>query len=206
MAAPASVTIKTLDGKWVIDKTHSDSFDPVLALQGVGWLLRKGLSLATVTQALKSWSASPEDSPSSSPVTHIQIDQSGTGGVKGTTELRILDWQYRAHEDWLFGAVKGRSRWNTLKGLKEEYVGKGKGVIEEDVLFLIKEGEWGQDTVDGEVVESYVENEEKGWTAWQIWGFTEVGGKRRLIRRFVVRKGESVERIRLVYDWLEEKK
>lgn len=88
-----------------------------------------------------------------------------------------------------------------MKALEEEYKGKGDAVKEEDVGFLVKEGEWREETVEGEVVESYVENEAKGWTGWQVWGFADVAGQRMFTRRFVVRKGDQVERIRLVYDW-----
>jgi hypothetical protein len=30
---------------------------------------------------------------------HIDIAQTLTGGIKGTTELRTLDWQERQHSD-----------------------------------------------------------------------------------------------------------
>ncbi|KAF2261832.1 hypothetical protein CC78DRAFT_619026 [Lojkania enalia] len=193
MAAPADKTIKSLDGKWVINKSISDSPDSVLALQGISWLTRKAINLATVTLHIKSYQAPPDGSPSDPPVTHFDISQTLTGGLSGTTEKRNLDWKWRPHSDWLFGDLRGRSRWTTFDELKKENAGKGS--LEEDAVFLC-EG-WME---GAEVVESFVESE-KGWTGWQVWGFVEVGGERRHARRFVVRKGESVERIRLVYDW-----
>lgn len=58
------------------------------------------------------------------------------------------------------------------------------------------------------MVESYVENEGNGWTAWQIWGFAEVDNKgekvRMHVRRAVVRKGKEVVRVKLVYGYLGE--
>ncbi|KAF2730054.1 hypothetical protein EJ04DRAFT_501239 [Polyplosphaeria fusca] len=198
MAAPPEKTIKSLDGKWVINKTLSDSPDPVLALQGIGWLTRKAIGAATVTLHTRTYTAPPDGDPAAAPVLHIDVDQRITGGLKGTSEKRNLDWQWRPHSDYLFGELRGRSRWMGLEGLVKE--AEGKGVVEEDAGFLV-EG-WREEMGEGDgVVESFVENEEKGWSGWQVWGFVDVGGERRYARRFVVRKGEEVRRIKLVYDW-----
>ena len=174
----------------------SDSPDAVLALQGVGWLTRTAIGLATVTQHLKQ---SPTTGEDGKPTTQIDIDQTVTGGIKGTSEHRTLDWHFRGHSDWLFGTLKGRTRYNTLKDLVEE--SKGQGHVEEDAKFLA-EG-WLKETEEGEIVESFVDNDGAKWTAWQIWGFAEINGERRLTRRFAIRKKDrnEVVRVRLTYDW-----
>lgn len=41
---------------------------------------------------------------------HIDIEQTATGGLKGTSEKRSLDWQPRPHKDHIFGSVEGRTR------------------------------------------------------------------------------------------------
>ncbi|KAL6711891.1 Cyclin-dependent kinases regulatory subunit (Cell division control protein cks1) [Coniothyrium glycines] len=196
MAAPASIDIKNLEGKWVMNKGVSDAFDPVLVLQGMGWLTRKALGAATVTQLLRQSSTTGEDGQ---PTTEIKMDQVLTGGLKGSSEVRILDWHYRSHTDSIFGTVQGRSRYNTLAKIVEE--SKGKGETEEDAKFLT-EG-WLKETEEGEVVESYVENESSKWTAWQIWGFADIGSARKLTRKFVVKRTdkEDFTRVRLVYDY-----
>ncbi len=175
------------------NKSLSDAFDPILSLQGIGWLTRKALGAATITQHLT------HTAPTDSIPAQINIDQTVTGGLKGTTEKRTLDWQWRGHSDWLFGTLQGRSRYTTLKELGEE--GKGKGVVEEDARFLV-EG-WAEESEKGEVMESFVDNEGSGWTGWQVWGFAEVEGGRRFVRRVVVRRKdrEEVKRVRLVYDY-----
>ena len=129
----------------------------------------------------------------------IDIDQVLSGGLKGSVEERTLDWQWRGHTDFLFGTVKGHNRYTTLAAVQEE--AKGNGVTEEDAKFLA-EG-WLKETEEGEVMESFVENEANKWTAWQIWGFAEIGGKRMYVRRIVVRKTDKGEfkRVRLVYDY-----
>lgn len=179
------------------NKTLSDSPDPVLALQGVGWLTRKAIGMATVTQHLKQ---SPTTGEDGKPTTQIDIEQFATAGVKGSTEKRTLDWHARGHTDWLFGTLQGKSRYNTLKAIVEE--SKGKGTDEEDAKYLA-DG-WLAETEEGEVVESFVDNEGAKWTGWQIWGFAEINGERKLTRRFAIRRKDKDEvvRIRLTYDWL----
>ena len=131
----------------------------------------------------------------------VDIDQVLSGGLKGSVEERALDWQWRGHTDYFFGTVKGRSRYNTLSAVLEEAKAKGVKGEEEDARFLA-EG-WLEESVEGEVMESFVENEGSGWTAWQVWGFAEIGGQRKYVRRIVVRKTNKDEfkRVRLVYDF-----
>lgn len=110
-----------------------------------------------------------------------------------------MDWHYRPHSDWIFGSVQGRSRYTTLAKVSEEAT--GKGVVEEDAKYIV-EG-WLKETEDAGVVESYVENESSKWTGWQLWGFAEINGERRLVRRFAVRRTDNnkVVHVRLVYDY-----
>jgi len=64
------------------NKTLSDDTDAVLALQGVGWWTRKAIGLATLTLHTKQYEKDG--------VTHIDIEQTATGGIKGTTEYVIF--------------------------------------------------------------------------------------------------------------------
>ncbi|EKD17555.1 uncharacterized protein L3040_006674 [Drepanopeziza brunnea f. sp. 'multigermtubi'] len=184
MAAPAEVTLKDLSGQWVMNKTLSDDPDEVLALQGMGWLTRKAIAIATLTLHAKQYT----DDAS---IVHIDIDQTTTGGIKGTTELRTLDWTERTHEDHVFGMLMGRNRWSSFQEIDDAYLKEG---------WL--EGDEEKAGPDGERhVESFVRNEKNGWKAQQIWGFAIVEGKRYHTRRVVVTKGDKVLKIRLVYDW-----
>lgn len=143
---------------------------------------------------------SPTTGEDGKPTTQIDIDQTSTGGLKGQTEKRTLDWHAREHKDWLFGTLQGKSRYNTLAAILE--ASKGKGTEEEDAKFLA-EG-WLKETEEGEIVESWVDNEADKWTTWQVWGFAEIKGERMLTRRFASRRKDrdEVQRIRLVYTWL----
>ncbi|KAF7932394.1 hypothetical protein BELL_0687g00070 [Botrytis elliptica] len=188
MAAGPEVSLKDLTGNWVMNKTLSDDTDPVLALQGIGWWTRKAISLATVTLHVKQYIDENQ-------IPHIDIDQTATGGLKGTSEYRVLDWSVRTHEDHLFGKIAAQSRFCTLEQAAEF----------DDDAFLRDgwlEGEEENSGPEGQRhVQSYAVNEEKGWTANQIWGFAIIDGKRYYTRRVVVKKGNEVLKIRLVYNY-----
>ncbi|KAF3360272.1 hypothetical protein VdG1_01232 [Verticillium dahliae VDG1] len=170
MAAPANITIKNLSGKWQMNKTLSDSPEPALALQGIGWMVRKAVGLATLTL------------------------HTATGGVKGTTENRCLDLEFREHADWLFGSCRGQSDWRSPAEIEDEFL--KKGWLEGDAESTGPQGK--------SHVCSHVENVDNGWTATQIWGFQEIDGQRRYARNIVVAKDDKKVEFRLVYDYLGE--
>ena len=165
------------------NKTLSDDADPLLALQGVSWFKRTIISNSTITLDASEYEEEGK--------THIDISQTlSMGGLKGTTEKRTLDWQERGHNDSLFGDVKGKSRFTTIKDMPDS----------DDKDFLTKG--W-LDEDGGIVIQAWAESETNGWTAEQIWGFKEVDGGRHYARHVVVRKGKDWKQARLVYDWKE---
>lgn len=168
------------------NKTLSDDTDAVLALQGISWFTRRIISMATITLHVKQYTSDDGN-------THIDIDQTATGGIKGTTELRELNWTFRDHEDHLFGNLKGRSRWITLDNPEIPDSFLKEGWLEEDAENGGPNGE--------RHVESYVINDEKGWDGEQIWGFSIVDGKRYYTRRVIIKKGDTALKVRLVYNW-----
>ncbi|KAJ5125498.1 hypothetical protein N7448_004818 [Penicillium atrosanguineum] len=222
MAAPATTTIKNLTGQWQMDTTLSDPTDSILSLQGMSWFLRKALPYATVTLHVKEYAE--EANPL---VYHIDVDQVITGGINGTQERRQLDWEQRDHTDNIFGTLHGRSRF--IRGVKgadgkvrpaveiqtkvgdaaaDEKAGKflrgeilADGSASEGYLVEDEGDEFGEG--EGLYVQSWVVNEESGWTAEQIWGFELINGSlRHHSRRVAVTKGNGhVELARLVYVW-----
>jgi hypothetical protein len=135
---------------------------------------------------------SPPADPSGAPVTHIDIDQTATGGIKGSTELRCLDYVSREHSDWLFGTVRGRSKWVTLAEITDPFLAKG---------WLEGDEEKAGPNAETHVY-NYVESVDKGWTGTQVWGFQMVNGERRYCRTIVVAKGENRVELFLVYDYV----
>ncbi|KAI9172036.1 hypothetical protein HJFPF1_01528 [Paramyrothecium foliicola] len=201
----AEKTIKDLNGKWVMaqpavaplpsatpahappsqNKSLSDSVEPALALQGIGFLLRKTIGLATVSINVNQYDAPPKPPNTSNDIfTHIDIEQSASG-LTSTQENRCLDNEYRDHTDWLFGSVRGQSRFVGVDELDDEHLKKG----------------W---LVEGEgktLIYSHVESKDNGWTATQVWGFQTVNGERRHSRNLLVKKGKDRVEIRFVYDY-----
>lgn len=182
------------------DKSLSDDTDRILQLQGVGWLKRKAITMGTLTLFLKHYK---DDAG----VEHIDIDQTLTGGIPGTSEKRTLTWTERHNEDHIFGAVIGKTRRTKAEEL-DDFLKKG----------------WTADTYEHGVVQSYVESDTaKSGTTWiadqvwplmlfslppvdssQAWGIEDINGERRYSRhiKFTGPGGEDIE-ARLVYDYRE---
>ncbi|KAK5987564.1 hypothetical protein PT974_11696 [Cladobotryum mycophilum] len=177
MAAPAERTIKDLSGHWTLNKTISDDSDPVLTLQGVGFLMRKAIGIATIQLEIKQY----EDD---SAVTHIDIKQ--TALKLNSEEARTVDDTVRPVKDNIFGDVESKSLWVSLEdaAVDDEYLKEG----------WLAEG-------DGKFVMTVATHPKNGWTAKQIWGFKEVDGVRRYSRSVVVTKGSESKKIHMHYDY-----
>lgn len=192
MAAPADKTINNLNGRWLMNHKLSDSIEPGLALQGISFLLRKTISYASVTLEITQYEGPPKaPSTATDPVPHIDIQQIATAGLKGTREERCLDEVVRPHSDWIFGNVKGHSKFIALSEITDEFLKSNWLQSEAEAT-----GPGGKDHVL-----SFVENVDSGWTAEQIWGFMDIEGERRYCRNIVIRKKDERVNMRLVYDY-----
>lgn len=220
MATPADKTIKNLNGSWIIDKSISTPTENVLKLQGLGWVLRKAIGVATITLHIHTYSDT-EDAK----ILHVDIDQTVTGGIKGTTEIRVTDGKERDHKDHIFGNNKGQSF--LTRGAKGEdgkvrpkFEVRSKVGNEADDAKVAKflrgeistdgsasEGfvvdDEGEEYGEGEglYLQSWVTNLDSGWTAEQIWGFEIVNGERRHARRIAVVKDGQYELAHLIYSY-----
>ncbi|QPH00313.1 hypothetical protein C2857_003740 [Epichloe festucae Fl1] len=184
MAAPPEKTLKNLNGRWTVDSQLSESVDPALVIQGIGYVIRTAISYATITITVNQYEAPPKPpNESTETFTHIDINQSASG-LTSTQENRCVDDTEREHSDWLFGTVKGRTKWVSLDEVEDTYLKNGWEV----------EG-------DGKFILGHVENQDSGWTADQLWGFQIVNGERRYCRNTVVAKGDQRAEFRLVYSY-----
>ncbi|KAL9582010.1 MAG: hypothetical protein Q9212_003545, partial [Teloschistes hypoglaucus] len=105
-------------------KTPSFKLTPPLQ-QGIGWFMRRLISLATVTLTITQYTSSDDNN------THIDIHQVASPGNISSQENRILDWTYRDHSDKVFGEVKGKSRWAKLKEVEDhEFLKEGYDDLE----------------------------------------------------------------------------
>ncbi|KAL4865706.1 hypothetical protein BDV12DRAFT_199892 [Aspergillus spectabilis] len=223
MATPTDITFANYNGSWTMDRTSSDPTDPVLAMQGLSWFMRTTLAWVSVTLNTKQYQ-SPEH-PADKTIQHIDVDNVVTGGVQGTSELRVTDWKKREHNDTIFGRVEGQSR--LLRGVTkdgkvrpdveistnvdDEKIGRFlRGEINADGSeaegFLVDPvGEGyvaGGEKGEGLWLQSYVESLDSGWTAEQIWGFELINGERYHTRRVVVANNGEYVLARLVYTFV----
>ena len=90
-------------------------------------------------------------------VEQIEVVNTLTGGIPGNTELSVLDWTSRLHEDYVFGKVLGKSkRVGSPDAIEDPFLKEGWDASQEE-----KE--------DG-VLLMYDESvgESKRWTAEQV--------------------------------------
>lgn len=182
MAVPQTMTTLDLSGKYVMNKALSDDMDGILQLQGVGWLIRKAIRIATLNLYCKHYRDDAE-------VEHIDVDQT-LSGVKGTAENRPIDWVERSDYDHVFGPVMSKTKRIRVDELEDSYLKEGwlDETKEHGVILIVEQS----DTTKGGL----------GWLCEQVWGFETMNGERRHTRRirFVGPKGEKVH-ARTVLDY-----
>lgn len=177
MAAPPSKTLQTLDGQWKLNKDSSDDFTSILAIQGIGMVIRKAASVASIHQTITQPDAH-----------HIEAAQSVVASkFPGTTEKYVLNWEWQSNEDPLFGNVQGRCRWIDAS---------------EAINLGIGEGAWIEDDSEGKLIYAEGKAEDGKWEAKHLWGFEMVGDERKHTRRAWVKNDRGRElRVKMVYDF-----
>ncbi|KAF3906274.1 hypothetical protein ABW20_dc0102773 [Dactylellina cionopaga] len=177
MAVPVEKTVADITGCYVMNPKLSGSIDEILKHQGIGWMKRKALGLATVTITITHKTA--ED------VLDIHSDALGVIKSEETTPL-----DGKKHDQL------NNPLWGNLKvtGTKMRVAD-----IEDEIL---REG-W----VGEEVIEIIAESEVYKWKATQIWGFQDVeiegAMQRRYFRRVrLTHQGkESPTYSHMIYDY-----
>ncbi|KAM3556717.1 hypothetical protein MY1884_004901 [Beauveria asiatica] len=180
MAAPADKTILDLNGNWIMNAKLSDSSDAVLKAQGVNWLMRKVIAMATVTLVV----TQTRDAPGN---VLLDIENKPSGGMPGAVEKRVLNWEPVELSHTLFGSIRGRSRVVRVAELDDEWL----------------RGGWEEGT--DEVLHFKTEHmDSDGVVTQQVLGFVRVDGVRYQARRVLVTT-EGVDKnveITIIYDYL----
>ncbi|KAG1757733.1 hypothetical protein EDB19DRAFT_60779 [Suillus lakei] len=178
MAAPPEVTNKNLTGKYIMNKTLSDDSDDILKLQGVSWFKRRAISMFTLTLGVKHYT-------DEAGIEHIDVEQTLSGGIKGTNEDRALDWEERGEIDDVFGAVIGQSKRVKAEEVEDEFLKSGwtEDALEDGLVLAV---DWSDTPKSGmewraEMVRLYrfvllVPHN------LQTWGFEILNGERRHAR------------------------
>lgn len=141
---------------------------PLLKLQGISWFLRQAITLATISlhtvqtpthpQTNTPTNSSPASpSPSAAPTdVVITIQNVANMGLKGTTEIRHLDWQWREHWDYIWGQVRGRCGFKATRDVVDERLREG----------------WMEETLQGECIQEDAmaggDEEGKGWESTMV--------------------------------------
>jgi hypothetical protein len=173
-----------------------------LAIQGIAWVIRKAIGLATPKLHIKQYTSPAPDSDLPPSVTHPGVSEKIPGigkdglehidvatkvaGVNGTTEIRILDGQPRENEDDVFGGYTGAAQWVKIEDLDIEWTKEGW-------LDEMKEGKG--------VIRDLVKGRGKDWEVNMVWGFAEINGQRMYVRRCVAKNPEKTANVRLAYDY-----
>ena len=89
-----------------------------MALQGIGWLLRKIIKLATITHRIKHY----KDAEGAE---RIDVELTVTGGISAPPEHRILNWTQYNMDHNIFGAVAFRNRRIPIAEVADEYLKSG---------------------------------------------------------------------------------
>ncbi|EMC95170.1 hypothetical protein BAUCODRAFT_157666 [Baudoinia panamericana UAMH 10762] len=177
MAVPSTVTMKDMSGTYVLNKTISDSATEMLKMQGIGFIIRQAVAFSTVTNTTSQYT--DKDGK-----LHLDQKQVSTGGITNEEE-RTIDGEWHESANKIWGKVKGRSRMVKVSELDDDF---------------LKEG-WAQDCLEGEVLESVNESLSDTWKATVIFGFADVNGERKHVRRITCVKGNHREKMRQVWDW-----
>lgn len=161
-----------------------------MSSSGIPWIIRKAIFWATITGRLTQNKFEG--------LTHISIEKTATGGIRGETETHRLDGSECSHGSAMFGTQLVRSSWLCLPAEDKTTVTTPSAIDE-----YLLEG-WLQEEPAGAPGHIHVSvvNKKARWQAQQVWGFATVEGQRRFVKKFVVTRGDEAARVRIVYDWL----
>ncbi|KAL4777159.1 hypothetical protein BDW60DRAFT_203248 [Aspergillus nidulans var. acristatus] len=213
----AEVSIRSLTGDWVIDKSKSTNIDGALKLQGIGWLRRKAVTSGTIT--LKTANTT-EAHNGEQPITRLMMQQGLRGIFPGVEQSRSLDWSAHEQVDAVSGAaITVRSRY--VRGVEDGDGSKLKPVLQVETSVTSEKGKADIEAFlgtavsvpgigDGEArekafVQDYIVCESGGWTAEQVWAVERVDGRMFLTCRAVAAKGDATEMAYQVYQYEEQK-
>jgi hypothetical protein len=125
------------------NKSLSDPTEPILAAQGLGWLVRKTISFGTIHLRIKHY----QDEAN---VECIDAE-SAIAGIPGIKESRKANWTATERQDHVFGALISKLRRVDVTQLEHDFLKRG----------------WSEDTIEHGVLHSHVESDTlKSNTIW----------------------------------------
>ena len=169
-----------------------------MSLQGVSWLVRKAICLASITISIRQEGVGR--------ATAITIHNMANFGVQGTTEVRKLDWEFTAHKDHVWGHVRGRSKFVPAIDRPVGFSGANapNDAQNEHSELLYNEiqavdGSWKSQMVCHTVT---LPMHDTNYLFMQLWAFEIVEGSRYFVRHVKASRGSEQAVARLVYNYL----
>lgn len=148
-------------------------------MQGVPWIMRKGIAKATLELTIS-------QHVDERGLTRLDVESRPSIGP-AQKESRVLDWDQVGEANHpLFGNGKARARWAALAG----WDGDGDAYLT---------GGWEDGTTEVIVQQNEMDS---GTQTTLVHGFEVISGQRYYVRHIVSKKGKEVAKIKLVYDYL----
>jgi hypothetical protein len=179
------------DSNNVQSKSHSGEFDPIFAIQGIPWLIRKVISMATLSMKV---AHDVEAETGTKTIVFTMMVSIAIAGLGEEKEVRFLDGREQLHSSALFGTSAAQSRLVHLATAKGH---DGEPLNPSLYREFLPEGESGGENN----LYDLIVHQTNGWIMEQVWGFGMVNGERHLIRTLVIKKGDKVAYTKAVYDW-----
>ncbi|KAJ0421519.1 hypothetical protein BJY00DRAFT_312124 [Aspergillus carlsbadensis] len=208
MAPPNDLSIRNLNGTWVLDKTRSTDLDALFKLQGVGWIARK--AIAAGIPSLKITQGS--DTGSSAPSEWMLFEPALGGMLKAAPDKRSMTWTDSEYNDNLFGRLVIRGHYISGEKMADGRVRPlveietkdiepdAEGILTEAIEIAMDNTDQ-EGTIEKAFIHDFARNVDAGWTAEQIWAVEIVDGEKMLTRRVVVKSGSSTELARVFYTY-----
>ncbi|KAL4916211.1 hypothetical protein BDW62DRAFT_202888 [Aspergillus aurantiobrunneus] len=195
------------------EKHLSSNIPLILKLQKIPWLLRKAIDASPIHLHITQYTRA--DPKTHEPRTPLDLVQRTSAGLGVIVDNRVLDWEERMHENYVFGRVitramfiageeegrpdvrvcvdgGGRDQEEVARFLRGEVYADGVGTGAGG--FLVEAGSGsggGEESGSGLWVQTLECSEASAWSAETIWGFEMVNGERYLSRVVaVVGKGK----------------
>ncbi|CVL03528.1 uncharacterized protein FMAN_15145 [Fusarium mangiferae] len=206
MTVPKDLALPNFDAVFMQNNLESDSQDPIQALQGVPYAIRKVISIAKIKIHIIVEPVDPSDAASHY---HFKLTSSVMGlGIIGAaplravgfqtdnTDVRVMDGIEQEKDEPMIGKTKSRIWMCTIEELIKEPHTIG------DVVEFLKQGWEGYDEKTTRVVRISIKSAGAGsaepWQNEQVWGVQ----KGRWTARVAFKKGSVSETARILYDYV----
>ncbi|EGU81949.1 hypothetical protein FOPG_13048 [Fusarium oxysporum f. sp. conglutinans race 2 54008] len=206
MTVPKKLALPNFDAVFMQNNQESDSQDPIQALQGVPYAIRKVISIAKIKIHIIVEPVDPSDASShyrfklTSSVMGLGIIGAAplraVGFQTDNTDVRVMDGIEQEKDEPMIGKTKSRIWMCTLEELMKEPNSIG------EVAEFLKQGWEGYDEKTSKVVRISIKSagasSAEQWQNEQVWGVQ----KGRWTARVAFRKGNVSETARILYDYV----